>query len=69
KETNFNNAARIKSFLQNYLKTQLIIYPYLSAAVSGINYPFNYQQEICLLVCNKSFTRSASQLNGTILIL
>ncbi|MGT9132281.1 mgtA regulatory leader peptide MgtL [Klebsiella pneumoniae] len=43
--------------------------PYLSVAVSGINYPFIHQQEICLLVCNRSFTCSASQLNGTILIL
>ncbi|EJK92821.1 hypothetical protein UUU_01190 [Klebsiella pneumoniae subsp. pneumoniae DSM 30104 = JCM 1662 = NBRC 14940] len=59
----------MKSILQNYLKTQTIIYPYLSVAVSGINYPFIYQQEICLLVCNRSFTCSASQLNGTILIL
>lgn len=62
-------AIRIKPFLQIYLKTQFVIKPYLSAAVSGINYPFNYPQEICLLLCNKSFTRSASQLNGTILIL
>ncbi len=49
--------------------TLLLGYPYLSVAVSGINYPFIYLQEICLLVCNRSFTCSASQLNGTILIL
>ncbi|HBZ2721669.1 TPA: hypothetical protein MG752_26315 [Klebsiella pneumoniae] len=58
-----NTSVRMKSILQNYLKTQTIIYPYLSVAVSGINYPFIYQQEICLLVCNRSFTCSASQLN------
>lgn len=59
----------IKPILQIYLKTQITINPYLSAAISGINYPFNYQPEICLIPCNKSFTCSASQLNGTILIL
>ncbi|MBF6066776.1 hypothetical protein IE984_11350 [Klebsiella pneumoniae] len=42
----------MKSILQNYLKTQTIIYPYLSVAVSGINYPFIHQQEICLLWSN-----------------